>query len=169
MAKQRKLMPRQQRFVVEYLIDLNATAAAKRSGYSAKTARQAGAENLSKPVIAAEIAEGKARHAEEAGLSAIETLKQVMFVSTADIRSFFDEDDNLKPVSEWTEAQGALVASMEVIIKNAEAGDGHTDRVHKFKFWDKPKAINLAMQNLGLLIEKIEHSGDVSFTWQTSE
>ena len=40
------------------------------------------------------------------------------------MRSFFDEENNLKPVSEWTEAQGAQVASMEVIIKNAAAGDG---------------------------------------------
>ena len=47
-----KLTPKQQRFVDEYLIDLNATQAAIRAGYSPKTAQQMGAENLSKPVIA---------------------------------------------------------------------------------------------------------------------
>lgn len=42
---------KQQLFVDEYLIDLNATQAAVRAGYSKKTARQVGSENLSKPVI----------------------------------------------------------------------------------------------------------------------
>lgn len=55
-----KLTPKQQRFVDEYLIDLNATQAAIRAGYSPKTAQQIGAENLSKPVIAEAIEQAKA-------------------------------------------------------------------------------------------------------------
>lgn len=47
-----KLTAKQQRFCDEYLIDLNATQAAIRAGYSKKTARQIGQENLTKPVIA---------------------------------------------------------------------------------------------------------------------
>ncbi len=46
------LTPKQQRFVEEYLIDLNATQAAIRAGYSEKTANEIGAENLAKPSIA---------------------------------------------------------------------------------------------------------------------
>ena len=46
-----KLTLKQQRFCDEYLIDLNATQAAIRAGYSEKTARQTAAENLSKPYI----------------------------------------------------------------------------------------------------------------------
>lgn len=46
-----KMTAKQQRFCDEYIITLNATDAAKKAGYSAKTARQAGAENLTKPVI----------------------------------------------------------------------------------------------------------------------
>jgi phage terminase small subunit len=49
------LTERQKLFVTEYLVDLNATRAAIRAGYSAQTARQTGSENLSKPYIAAEI------------------------------------------------------------------------------------------------------------------
>ncbi|CCQ72407.1 terminase small subunit [Magnetospira sp. QH-2] len=45
------LSPKQQRFVEEYLLDLNATQAAVRAGYSERTARQIGSENLSKPDI----------------------------------------------------------------------------------------------------------------------
>ena len=51
-----KLTEKQKRFVAEYLVDLNATAAAIRAGYSEKTARFIGAENLTKPNISAEIA-----------------------------------------------------------------------------------------------------------------
>lgn len=50
------LNPRQQRFVAEYLIDLNATQAAIRAGYAARSARQTGAENLTKPDISKAIA-----------------------------------------------------------------------------------------------------------------
>lgn len=46
-----KLTAKQQRFCDEYLIDLNATQAAIRAGYSAKTARVIGQENLLKPAI----------------------------------------------------------------------------------------------------------------------
>lgn len=49
------MTPKQERFVEEYLIDLNATQAAIRSGYSAKTAVEMGCENLRKPHIAAAI------------------------------------------------------------------------------------------------------------------
>ena len=53
------LTPKQQRFVEEYLIDLNATQAAIRSGYSEKTAAVIGAENLIKPNIAKAIQEAQ--------------------------------------------------------------------------------------------------------------
>ncbi|WP_034801232.1 terminase small subunit [Exiguobacterium oxidotolerans] len=45
------MTPKQQLFCDEYLVDLNATQAAIRAGYSEKTAKQTGVENLSKPVI----------------------------------------------------------------------------------------------------------------------
>jgi phage terminase small subunit len=58
------LTPKQEEFVRQYLIDLNATRAAIRAGYSRKAARQQGAENLSKPVIKAAIKQAKAERAE---------------------------------------------------------------------------------------------------------
>ena len=53
------LTPKQQRFVEEYLIDLNATQAAIRAGYSEKTAKEIGSENLTKPNIAKAIQEAQ--------------------------------------------------------------------------------------------------------------
>ena len=59
MISMANLTPKQQRFVEEYLIDLNATQAAIRSGYSEKTAKEIGSENLTKPNIAKAIEEAQ--------------------------------------------------------------------------------------------------------------
>ena len=58
------MTPKQKRFVAEYLVDLNATQAAIRSGYSKKTAQMIGSENLSKPMIAAAVATAQAKRSE---------------------------------------------------------------------------------------------------------
>lgn len=60
----KKLTPKQARFVEEYLIDLNATQAEIRAGYSKKTAQQMGAENLTKPVVAEAIKNAQAKRSE---------------------------------------------------------------------------------------------------------
>ena len=70
MAGPMKLTPKQARFVQEYLIDLNAAQAAIRAGYSAKTARVIGHENLIKPDIAAAIEKAMAERAERTELTA---------------------------------------------------------------------------------------------------
>ena len=57
MIREERLTAKQDRFVEEYLVDLNATQAALRAGYSEKTARSIGAENLSKPDIEKAIAD----------------------------------------------------------------------------------------------------------------
>lgn len=70
------MTPKQAAFVQEYLIDLNATQAAIRAGYSEDTARAIGSENLSKPYIAQAIAEAKAKRAEECGIDAAWVLRE---------------------------------------------------------------------------------------------
>lgn len=72
------LTAKQARFVEEYLIDLNATQAAIRAGYSEKTARQSGAENLSKPDIAEAIAEAQAKRSERTKIDADYVLRQAV-------------------------------------------------------------------------------------------
>lgn len=64
-----KLTDKQKRFCDEYLIDLNATQAAIRSGYSKKTAQQMGSENLLKPVIQAYIEQKQKKIAEKNNIS----------------------------------------------------------------------------------------------------
>ena len=65
-----KLNPKQALFCQEYIIDLNATQAAIRAGYSEKTARFIGAENLTKPNIAEYIQSLMAERSESTGITA---------------------------------------------------------------------------------------------------
>ena len=67
MAK--KLTKKQQLFVDEYLIDLNATQAAIRAGYSVESARDIGCENLTKPNIQQAIAEKMAERSKRTGVN----------------------------------------------------------------------------------------------------
>lgn len=130
---------KQELFVAEYRVDGNATQAAVRAGYSARTARQIGQQNLSKPEIAAAINKAKQAAIEQAGMNEQTILTQVGHLASVNMRDFFDDEGNHIPIKDWTPAMGASVASVEVVTKNAKAGDGHTDRVLKLKLWDKPR------------------------------
>ena len=96
----------------------------------------------------------------------LEEARRLAFV---DLRGFFDAAGNLKPIHALTPDQGAALASMEVIIKNAEAGDGQVDRVHKFKVWDKLKALELLFKRFGMLTERVDVGGAIELTWRDSE
>lgn len=72
------LNAKQERFCQEYLIDLNATQAAIRAGYSQETARSIGHENLTKPDISDRIAELQAERAENLKIDASYVLKQAV-------------------------------------------------------------------------------------------
>ncbi len=79
-----KLTPKQALFVKEYLIDLNATQAAIRAGYSNKTARQIGEQNLSKLVIQNAIQEALAKRSERTEITADMVLQRLWSIATAD-------------------------------------------------------------------------------------
>lgn len=72
------LTPKQERFIEEYLIDLNATAAAKRAGYSQRTAHAIGRENLRKPGIANAIAKAKVKRAQKVEIDAQWVLRKLV-------------------------------------------------------------------------------------------
>lgn len=78
------LTPKQAAFVREYLVDLNATQAAIRAGYSKKTAQQIGDENLSKPVIREAIAKAQGKRAEKVELTAEMVINGLLKEATAD-------------------------------------------------------------------------------------
>ena len=82
-----------------------------------------------------------------------------------DIRCFFDEAGNLKPLSELTPEQGSMLASSEVIKRNAESGDGKVHTVYKIKLWDKIRALEMLAKYFGLFQERVDHVGEITFRW----
>ena len=71
------LRPKQERFIEEYLKDLNAIQAAIRAGYSAKTASAIGEENLRKPEISAAVSEARAKRSKETKIEAAWVLRRL--------------------------------------------------------------------------------------------
>ena len=71
------MTPKQERFVEEYLVDLNATQAAIRAGYSEQTARQIGAQNLSKLVIQQAIEAARNKRSERVELTQDEVVRDL--------------------------------------------------------------------------------------------
>ncbi|WPG35315.1 terminase small subunit [Variovorax sp. EBFNA2] len=85
-SPQVSLTPLQQRFIDEYLVDLNGTQAAIRAGYSVDTARQMGSENLSKPYIWAAIADARKQQQERTQVNADRVVTEAWNIMVADPR-----------------------------------------------------------------------------------
>lgn len=140
------LTPKQARFVEEYLIDLNATQAAIRAGYSEKTAYSIGQENLNKPEIAAAIAAAQAERSQRTKIDADWVLKRLADEAMADIADLYDETGALKPVADWPEIwRKGLVAGIDV-VEEFETVDGKKERVgvvRKLRLSDRIKRIEL--------------------------
>lgn len=162
------LNPKQQRFVAEYLVNLNATQAAIRAGYSAKTAKAQGSRLLTHVDVAAAVAAGTGKQLAKAELTADMVKDRLRMLAFQDVRKLFDAQGNLKPLHELDDDAAAMVAGLEVVKKNVAAGDGVVDTVHKVKVVDPVKALEMLAKHYGLLAEKVEHTGgvEVVFRWQ---
>lgn len=139
MASPPGLTPKQQRFVDEYLIDLNATQAAIRAGYSEKTAKQMGSENLSKPDIAAVIAQKQAERSDATELNeqwVIDRLRENVERSMVAV-----------PVMEFDHDKKEMVKTGEYTYQGNVAN----------------KALELIGKHRGMFVERSEtkHSGKV--------
>jgi phage terminase small subunit len=141
---------KQERFCREYMIDLNATQAAIRAGYSKKTARQAGAENMTKPVISARISELKAKITEGLAIDAGEILAKVsaiMRFTISDIAEWDGKEFRFKPMEQWPEGVETAIASVKV----ATTGTGKNSiTTLSLRFESKLAAAKLLGEYLGM-------------------
>ena len=154
------LTPKQAAFVAEYLVDLNATAAARRAGYSERTADATGWENLKKPEIASAIAAAQAERAKRTQIDADWVLKRLAAMADADLSDLHNSDGTLKPASEWPEVwRKGLIAGMET--DETTVGGEKVVTTRKVKIADRLKALELIGRHVavGAWREKVEHSG----------
>lgn len=151
------LTAKQQAFVDEYLIDLNATQAAIRAGYSENTAAEIGAENLRKPQIAAQIDQARAKRSTETGIDAAWVLKRLEMEADADIADLYAEGGSLKPVHEWPLIwRQGLVAGIDTTRDN----DGSV--IDKIKLSDRVKRIEMIGRHVGVQAFKERLEVDVT-------
>ncbi|AFH14950.1 terminase small subunit [Cronobacter sakazakii] len=138
------LTDKQEMFCREYLIDLNATQAAIRAGYSVKTANRTASENLSKPDIQNRIAELKNKRNEDVGINAAYVLQRLVEIDQMDVADILNDDGSLKAVSQWPRCwritlQGIDLAST---IRNFDEETEETI-LKKIKWPDKVKNLEL--------------------------
>lgn len=81
------LTPKQAAFVREYMVDLNATQAAIRAGYSPRTAYRIGYQNVHKPAIAAAIEAAKRERAERTQITADEVIERLAAIARGEVRT----------------------------------------------------------------------------------
>jgi phage terminase small subunit len=90
-----KLTPKQQKFVDEYLVDLNATQAAIRAGYSVKTANEQGTQNLAKLSIANAIQLRSKAIQQRTEITQEEVMKNIDLIRADAMQKIPDKDGNL--------------------------------------------------------------------------
>ncbi|WP_454917104.1 terminase small subunit [Xanthobacter sediminis] len=153
------MTPKRDLFVVEYLKDLNASAAAERAGYSWHTAGKIGHELLKIPEIAAAIQCAMDERAEREKITADRVLREAAAVALFDPRKLFNPDGTMKPLNELDDATAAAIAGIEVV--EIADGDGQPiGRVKKVRLADKLGALTLLARHLGMLNDKLTLRGD---------
>lgn len=169
-----ELTAKQRAFVREYLLDLNATQAAIRAGYSEKTAYSVGHENLSKPEIASAIEAAMKLRAERTDITADRVIKELAKIGFADIRKAVKWQSAM--ITEEDNPEGGDIAVIKTVVTNtvqmvaseelddetaaaiAEVSQNATGGV-KIKLHDKRAALVDIGKHLGMFREKVEVTG----------
>lgn len=160
----KKLTAKEQAFVDQYLVDLNASQAAIRAGYSPKTAGTIGAQVLNKPHVADAIQKAMQKRSQRTEITQDRVLQELARIAFFDPRRLFDANGNPIPINELDNDCAGAIAGLEVLEEFEGTGKdrkfiGYTK---KYRLADKNTALTNAMKHLGMLKDKIEHSGEVT-------
>lgn len=155
------LNDKQRRFVDEYLVDLNATKAAERAGYSPKTAGSQGFDLLKKPEIQAAVSDRMQARARRTEITQDRVLQEIARIAFFDPRNLFDKDGQPLPIASLDSDTAAVLAGLDVVEEYLGTGE---DRkfigfTKKYKIADKLKALDQCMSHLGMGKQKVELTG----------
>jgi phage terminase small subunit len=151
---------RQRRFVDEYLVDLNGLQAALRAGYSPRSAEHTSRDLLALPWIAEMVAKGMADRAERTRVTQDRVLTELAVLGFSDI-THYQVDDAGKLTVTPDAPPGAMraVASFKQKRRLVPRKDGEPieEIDTEIRLWDKPAALKLSGQHLGMYVERREH------------
>ena len=134
-----KMTPKMQKFVDEYLVDLNATQAAIRAGYSKKTAYSIGVSNLKKPEIQAAIQKSAAEKLEITRERVLKELASIGFAKATDFLTIQGGHVLIKDSDDVAADKLAALASVKEGMYGVEV-----------KLADKARALEMLGKYLGL-------------------
>lgn len=156
------LSPKQERFVLEYLTDLNATQAAIRAGYAPGSADVTGSRLLGNARIMAAINAGRQKTADKLEITRERVLMEYARLAFADPRKFFREDGTVKHPTELDDDTAAALASFEVLEEFAGAGPNRYQigDTKKVKWTDKKAALDSIARMMGFNQDKMTIAGD---------
>lgn len=137
------LTAKEERFCYEYCIDLNATKAAIRAGYSPRSARSIGCENLTKPYIKRKIQENQIDLAQTAGITALKIIKELELIAFSNIGNLRKDWNNMKDFESLTDGEKASI--QEVSTTTGKYGNSL-----KIKFYNKQVSLNALADILGI-------------------
>lgn len=149
---------KQQRFVEEYLIDLNATQAAIRAGYQAGSTQRAseiGSELLHKTPVQKAIAKAMADRSKRTGISqdrVVEELAKIAFMNAADVIN--TEDASI--LEDASREDLSCIQSVKVKQSDGEKGSSIEREI---KLADKIRALELLGKHLGMFKDRVEITG----------
>jgi phage terminase small subunit len=149
------LTPKQQRFIQEYLIDLNATQAAIRAGYSAKNADKIGSQQLGKTRVRFFIDKALNARLKRTEITAdmvIAELARVGFSNMGNYAQWNEHGVTLHDSDKLTVDAARCVSEVSQTV-TAEGG------TVKFKLHDKVAALENLGRHLGMFTDKVEVTG----------
>lgn len=153
------LTPKQERWCEEYLVDLNAAAAARRAGYSRNTATQIGTENLGKPVLQAKILELRKARSEKVQVDAERVLRELCLLGFSNMADFMvAQEDGTAFVDFSGLTRDKAAAIQEFVVEEFTDGkgeDARNVRRTKFKLADKKSALVEIGRHLGMFDDKL--------------
>lgn len=151
MAKKAKLTEKQQRFVDEYLIDLNATQATIRAGYSVKTANEQGSQNLAKLSIQQAIAEQMAERSKRTGINQDRVVLELAKIALVKMTDIVDNQGRIK-----SDASPDDLACIESVKYKESESDTGSSVEREVKIASKLKALELLGKHLGMWNDKLD-------------
>ncbi|PZD95226.1 terminase small subunit [Paenibacillus sambharensis] len=174
------LTDKQKLFAQEYLIDLNATQAAIRAGYSEKTARAIGAENLTKPDIQELIQQLMVERSKRTEITADMVLREYAKIGFSNISDYLkveqqevivgfegDAENGKSPVRQMV--QMVRIYDTDTVAReklDAVAEIKQTKEGIALKLHDKKGALDSIARHLGMFTDKVEHSGKVTLSYE---
>lgn len=156
-----KLTGKQELFCQEYIVDLNATQAAIRAGYSENTAQEIGSENLSKPIISDRIAELQQERIERTQVKADDVVKELARLGFMRPERYFKLNADGEPFiacDELDEDSWAAIKGVTNKTKYFTDKDGQTTETKEVKLdlADKKSALDSLGRHLGMYVDRSE-------------